>query len=71
MKYEEFKKLVLKVVPHEEVSIRFFMNPETVTYTARIYAQEINMRIIGRPNCSKLTVRWGSGHQAMLDIGGV
>ena len=66
MTYKEFQSKVNAIIGKTGggIPVRFFNDTEKGSYTARCG----DITIIGRPSGFKVTVRFGSGHQAMAAI---
>lgn len=65
MSYEEFKRKVNALIERSGgISARFSYDEDKGFYA---HCSD-GTTIIGRPSCLKVTVRFGSGHQAMAVI---
>ena len=67
MNYEGFMSKVVDIVVRAGggLNVRFSNDREHGKFLALV---SDGTMIIGRPNCLKITVRFGSGHQAMAEI---
>lgn len=67
MPYENFMARVIDTVVKAggNLSVRFKNDTEHGRFFANI---SDGTTIIGRPDCLKVTVRFGSGHQAMAEL---
>lgn len=67
MSYEVFKRRVNALIDHAGGGIEVCFNNDTEN--GRFFANcSDGTTIIGRPSSLKVTVRYGSGHQAMAAI---
>lgn len=66
MSYEAFKAMVNALIIRKKLNIkaRFYNDTEKGMY----YAHCNGVKIIGTPTSKKITVKWGSGHTAMVAV---
>jgi len=67
MKYEVFQQRIGDIIRRsgDDISVSFSNEAECGRYYA---CCSDGTTIIGRPNSLKITVKWGSGHEAMAMI---
>lgn len=67
MSYDKFKEIVNKIADKAEVDDIIVFNEDTETgkYSARFSS---GIRMFGNSSSKGITVRWGTGHQAMMPV---